>query len=563
MEGRVWERPLFVVFRFPQNACHMEGDKAMTHSQLRSAFILWAATSLAVASAAQTGSVRHAGSPAVSPEVKHDVSPPLWKMAQLSVGDAVRDPDQGHEAGKAPAAPNEKMSTAGATPAAVLQTKAPIPLAATLGLNFDGVPGTNYKAPDTNGTVGATQYVQWVNIRYAVFDKATGRKLLGPLSGANFWAGFGGPCQSQNQGDIIAEYDKAAGRWVVTHRASQTGGPYLECVAVSVTSDATGSYYRYAFANPFNDFFTDYLKIAVWPDGYYFSTDLQDANNHFKLQESMVCAFERSNMLLGKTATEQCFLVPSHTIYSLLPADLDGATAPPAGSPNYFVNLDKANQALDFWQFHVNWTTPADSTFTGPTILPVATFTEACLGGQCIPQPGTAQKVDSLGDRILYRLAYRNFGSYESLLVTHGVNAGRSVGVRWYEIRNPEGNPPTVYQQGTYAPDSNFRWMPSIAQDNAGNIAVGYSVSSPALYPAIRFTGRVPTDPLGTLEAEGLIKAGNGSELPPDWRWGDYTAMTVDPADDCTFWYTNEYYSVSSEQGWRTRIANFKFPSCP
>lgn len=445
---------------------------------------------------------------------------------------------------------------------AVAQASSLARLSVTAGLNFDGVPASGYQPPDTNGAIGATQYVQWVNTRFAVYSKSTGAKLLGPTAGSYFWQNFGGPCQSQNQGDIVAQYDKAAGRWVMTHRASQTNGSYVECVAVSVTSDATGSYYRYAFPNPFNKYFTDYPKLAVWPDGYYFSADLQDQNNHFKPKGSMVCAFDRNNMLRGNTATEQCFLVPNTTVYSLLPSDLDGQTAPPAGSPNYFVNLDAPNNALDLWKLHVDWTIPSNSTFTGPTILSVAAFTEACNGGFCIPQLGTSNVVDSLGDRVMYRFAYRNFGTYESLLVTHSVNSGTVAGVRWYEIRDPEANPPTLYQQGTIAPDSKYRWMPSIAQDKIGDIAVGYSVSSSAMYPSIRYTGRVPTDPLGTMEAENIIKSGGGAELAGNDRWGDYTSMTVDPVDDCTFWYTNEYYSASSIQSWRTRIASFKFSMC-
>ena len=405
--------------------------------------------------------------------------------------------------------------------------------------------------------------MQWVNTRYAVFNKTTGARVLGPLAGSNFWQGFGGPCQTTNQGDIIALYDKAAARWVVTHRAAQNGGPYVQCVAVSVTSDATGSYYRYAFPNPLNNYFTDYPKLGVWPDGYYYSADLENANNHFLFVATLVCAFDRNNMLLGNTASEQCFEAPSSTLHSFLPSDLDGQTAPPVGSPNYFVNLDPANNALDFWSFHVDWTTPSNSTFTGPTVLPVSTYIEACNGGVCIPQLNTTQVLDSLGDRVMYRLAYRNFGTYESLLVTHSVNTGTSVGVRWYEIRNPEGNPPTLYQQGTYAPDSNFRWMPSIAQDKLGDIAVGYSVSSTSMYPAIRYTGRVPSDPLGTMDTENVIIQGKGAELTGNGRWGDYSAMTVDPVDDCTFWYTNEYYATSSVKGWHTRIASFKFSSCP
>jgi hypothetical protein len=498
----------------------------------------------------------------------HDLSLPLRELVAMNrrTRKAQKDVEELDEKGHSGARPMalKKPGVQVQVTDALVQRSQPTKLATKSGLSFDGVPGVSFKVPDTNGAAGATQYVQWVNTRYSVYDKSSGKKLLGPVVGSTLWQGFGGPCQTTNEGDIIALYDKAAGRWVMTHRAAQSGGAYLECVAVSTTSDATGAYYRYAFVNPFNNFFTDYPKLGVWPDGYYFSADLQDISNHFHFMGTMVCAFDRNNMLLGNAATEQCFQVANTVVYSFLPSDLDGLTAPPPGSPNYFVNLDAANSALDFWQFHVDWTTPSNSTFTGPAIIPVAAFNEACQGGVCVPQLNSTQLLDSLGDRVMYRLSYRNFGSYESLLVTHAVNSniGNSVGVRWYEIRNPQGNPPTLYQQGTFAPDNNFRWMPSIAQDKVGNIAVGYSVSSSSMYPAIRYTGRVPSDPLGTMESENSILEGTGAELSGNGRWGDYSAMTVDPVDDCTFWYTNEYYNVSSVRNWRTRIASFKFSSC-
>jgi hypothetical protein len=250
-----------------------------------------------------------------------------------------------------------------------------------------------------------------------------------------------------------------------------------------------------------------------------------------------------------------------NSIYNLLPSDLDGSTPPPAGAPNYVLHVDTGK--LQLWRFHVDWVSPSKSKFSGPISVPVAAFTPACIGGSiCIPQPGTTQKLDSLGDRLMFRLAYRNFGDHESLVVNHSVVAGTSVGVRWYELRQP-GTTPVLYQQGTYAPDSSYRWMGSIAQDHAGNIALGYSISSKTIFPGIRYTGHLTTDPLGEMgQGEGTIIDGAGSQNGGLYRWGDYTAMAVDPTDDCTFWYTNQYLMLTGSFNWSTRIASFKFASC-
>src|SRR5207237_7950032 len=205
--------------------------------------------------------------------------------------------------------------------------------------------------------------------------------------------------------------------------------------------------------------------------------------------------------------------------------------------------------------------TPTNPTFTGPTALTVASYTEACgVSGTCVPQAGTTQRLDSLSDRLMYRLAYRNFGDHESLVVNHSVTAGSSVGVRWYEIRSPNATP-TVFQQGTYAPDSTFRWMGSIAMDQSGDIAVGYSASSGSINPAVRYTGRVPGDPLGTLESENSIIEGAGSQTGGLNRWGDYSSMSIDPADDCTFWYTSEYLAASGSFHWHPRNRAFRVTS--
>ena len=443
----------------------------------------------------------------------------------------------------------------------VIQTSTGPLVSTILPSNFDGV-GNGFTGPqgsftvqsippDTNGAVGATQYVQWVNTSFAVFDKATGSAVYGPAPGNTLWSGFGGLCETNNSGDPIAQYDKGAGRWVMLQPVFKS--PYAICVAVSTTSDATGSYYRYQFSVP-SGYFPDYPKLGVWADGYYLSYN-QFKGNRFA--GAAACALDRTKMLIGNAATMQCFKTGSGYA-SLLPSDLDGSTVPPQGSPAYFLNF--GSNSLNLWKFQVDFTTPGNSRFNGPVSIPVASFSEACGGGACIPQSGTTQKLDSLGDRLMYRLAYRNFGTYESMVVNHSVNTGNgNTGVRWYEIHSPGGTP-TVYQQGTYAPDSHYRWMGSIAMDQTGNIALGYSVSSSTMNPSIRFTGRIPSDVLGTMGTEQTILNGTGSQTNYT-RWGDYSSLTIDPIDDCTFWYTTEYLQ-STGFNWSTRIASFKFTSC-
>jgi uncharacterized membrane protein len=457
-------------------------------------------------------------------------------------------------------------------PDPVLQTAEGPLVPTTSGTNFLGVGNglsgftVQYAPPDTNGSAGATQYVQWVNVDFAVFSKSTGSVIYGPAAGNTLWTPLGGACASSNSGDPIAQYDKQANRWVMLQPVFSS--PYYLCVAVSTTSDATGSYNLYQFPIPSNHF-PDYPKLAVWPDGYYVSyNDFGSGGNNYT--GTYACALDRASMLAGNAATMQCFNA-GNSHFSLLPADLDGdspsapgtTAAPPANAPENFIELNYSTlSALDLYQFHVDWSNSSNSTFTGPVVISVAPFAEACGGGTCVPQSGTSEQLDSLGDRLMYRVAYRNFGSYESLLVSHSVNTGSgNTGIRWYEIRNPGSNP-TVYQQGTFAPDSSYRWMPSIAEDEKGDIALGYSVSSGTMHPAIRFTGRVPGDALGTMETENSIIEGAGSQLTNLSRWGDYSNMSVDPVDDCTFWYTNEYERANGTFNWSTRVASFTFPGC-
>jgi hypothetical protein len=491
--------------------------------------------------------VSSTGAVEVSAAVRHDVSPPLRNL-RPSAPSAASLREQ----------PLRLIGGSGANgPDGALQISAGPAAATTPGLSFAGIGQGDYgftdayAPPDTNGAVGATQYVQWVNVNFAVFDKSTHALVFGPVAGNTIWSGFGGGCQANNNGDPIVQYDKAANRWIMTQFSISTS-PYLQCVAVSTTSDATGSYYRYAFG--FGTQFPDYPKLGVWPDGYYMSFNIFNGGTTWA--GAKACALDRNAMLAGAAATIQCFQ-QSTAVASLLPSDLDGTNPPPAGSPDFFLNY--GSNSLNLWKFHVDFANSANSTFTGPTVIPVASFSAACNGGgTCIPQPGTTQKLDSLADRLMYRLAYRNFGDHEALVVNQSVTAGSSTGIRWYEIRSPNVTP-TVFQQGTYAPDAAFRWMGSIAMDHVGDIAVGYSVSSSSINPSIRYTGRVPTEPLGSLESETPVIAGSGSQLPTLSRWGDYSAMTVDPVDDCTFWYTNEYLKTSGDFNWST---SFKFPGC-
>jgi hypothetical protein len=425
-------------------------------------------------------------------------------------------------------------------------------------LGFEGLGNGQYgfsvtgAPPDTEGTVGATQYVQWVNTSFAVFNKSTGTLIAGPTAGNTLWSGFGGGCQTNNDGDPIVLYDKLAQRWVFSQFSVSTT-PYLQCIAVSTTSDATGTYNRYSFQY---SNFDDYPKMSVWPDAYYETFNMFAGGTTFVGADA--CAYNRSAMLAGTAATQVCFQQGT-SVGGLLPSDLDGSTAPPSGSPNYMLYFGTNN--LNLFKFHVDFTTPSNSTFTGPTVINVAAFSPLCGGGTCVPQPSTTQQLDSLADRLMYRLAYRNFGSHESLVVNHSVVAGSGGGIRWYEIQNPSGTP-VVAQQSTFAPDSNYRWMGSVAMDQAGDLAVGYSVSSSSLSPSVRFAGRVPTDPASTLESEVNIVSGSGSQTGGLSRWGDYSAMQIDPVDDCTFWFTEEYMKTTGSFNWNTRIANFKFPGC-
>jgi hypothetical protein len=500
---------------------------------------------------AQSGAA--SGPTTIRRDVHHDVSPPLHEMIKYAPPPSLERREV-EPLKRIPLPPG--LAQLEEDP--VRQTTTVPPPTPPVSQSFEGLGNGQYgfsvtgAPPDTEGSVGATQYVQWVNTSFAIFNKSNGALIAGPTAGSTLWSGFGGGCQTNNDGDPIVLYDKLAQRWVFSQFSVSTT-PYLQCIAVSTTSDATGSYNRYSFQYTN---FDDYPKMSVWPDAYYETFNMFAGGTTFTGADA--CAYNRAAMMAGTTATQVCFQ-QSTAVGGLLPADLDGTTAPPAGSPNYLLYFGTNN--LNLFKFHVDFSTPANSTFTGPTVINVAAFSPLCSGGTCVPQPGTSNTLDSLADRLMYRLAYRNFGNHESLVVNHSVTAGSAGGVRWYEIQNPGGTP-VVAQQSTFAPDSSYRWMGSIAMDQAGDIGLGYSVSSSSVSPSVRFTGRVPTDPASTMEAEVNMVTGSGSESAGLTRWGDYSAMQVDPVDDCTFWYTQEYMKTTGTFNWNTRIASFKFPGC-
>ena len=495
---------------------------------------------------------------------KNDVSPPLRNMKQLPI---VQSPE--HEAAENPKIPRNHVDS----PDPVVQNfLAPDLMPAPI-LNFDGIPfpgaACNCAPPDTDGEVGLTQYVQMVNEGYQVFNKATGASVLGPSGISTIWAGFGGFCQNNGHGDPIVLYDQIAGRWLISQFAGAGNKPTDECIAVSTSSDATGSYNRYGFHLGSN--FFDYPKIGVWLDGYYMSDNVFNAGTSAFLGVQAF-AFDRTAMLAGSAAT---FLTsgligsPATNEDPLLPGDIDGSTLPAAGTPCPFVEFpDSAGNngnTYSTWLFHADFVTPGNSTFIHRTSPAAAGFTFLCpVTRPCVPQPeGT--DLDGIGDRLMHRLPYRIIGGVERVVGNFNVSSGGVAGIRWFELRNVTSGSETVFQESTYQPDTTWRWMGSIAQDHLGNMALGFSASSTTIFPSVRYAGRLISDPAGTLgQGEtnmftGLGSQGGGTAS----RWGDYSAMSIDPVDDCTFWYTQEYNPPGvTTFNWRTRIGNFKFPTC-
>ncbi len=469
--------------------------------------------------------------------------------------------------------------------------------------SFEGIDAASVAHPeadaDTNGAVGTKQFMEWTNVYYQAYDKVTFAPVWStPQPGTTPFVTNGlTTCNNLNPGDGVILFDNLASRWVIAGHSPPPN--YYYCVAVSSTDDLTSSslkWYTYAFSlNSFlgtnaegTTYYPDWPKIATWPDAYYVGMDMGDPNKNYLDVAMMACAMDRANMLIGAAARPiQCFVSPnpvvssSYLAHSPEPADVEGTVPPPAGSPEYFASIQnpvldgvtKSSSTFNLWQFHVDWTTPSNSTFLQNSV-PVTSYIPGCYSTaspgntECVPQPTTATTgvhIDSVGDRFMFRFAYRNFGEYQSYLASHTVQPAAGMrtqtGIRWYELR---GNGiPTVFQSGTISPDKAlYRFMPSIAQDQSANAAVGYSISSASTHPGMSASWWNLTSQ--TTPTEIPLISGSGDEQNGT-LWGDYSSMTVDPVNGCTFWYVNEYLGANQTGSaviWKTRISNFTAPSC-
>jgi len=451
---------------------------------------------------------------------------------------------------------------------------------------------------DPNGSVGTKQYMEWINVYYQAYDKVTFAPVwTSPQVGITPWKNAQLTSCYNIVGDGVILFDRLASRWVIAARTS-TSNNYTYCIAVSNTDDlSSASLAWYAYAIPLNSilgsnaqgnvYFPDWPKLGTWPDAYYLTIDLNDVNLSYREVGVVVCALDRNSMLLGSSTPNppQCFRQassPSTAVYlghSLIPADVEGTTPPPAGRDEYLVSIQNppldgvstTSSTFNLWQFHVDWSNPANSTFT-QTSVAVSPYTPGCYNAAapvqtaCVPEPSTAvthNYIDSVGDRFMPGFSYRNFGSYESFLISHAVQAptgGQKTSIRWYELRGSKT--PSPYRSGNINFDSLYRFMPSIAEDAVGDAAVGYSISNASTHPGIEAAWWKLGSELKPSRVP--IFSGSGDEENSS-HWGDYTSMTVDPVDGCTFWYVNEYFAANqtgSSINWNTRIANFRAPGC-
>ena len=437
-------------------------------------------------------------------------------------------------------------------------------VSATKGIVFDGIATTQYVPSDSNLAVGPNHIVETVNVQYAVYNKS-GATLAGPTNITTLFGSLGGNCAA-NGSDPIVNYDRLADRWVISDVGiNNLFTAFSECVAVSKTNDPSGAYFLYAYS--FGTNLNDYPKLSVWPtasnSAYLATYNIFQGPALVTFLGADICAFDRTKMLAGTASAAQLCKMTPNSEGGYLPSDIDGPTAPTDGTPGLFLTWQNNNPGeLYLRKLTLNFAT-STATLSSPTTISVANQTLACgNGGTCVPQLGTTQTLDTLGDRLMYRFAIRHFADHDRAVVNHAVANGSQVAVRWYELYDPAGSV-TVNQQGTFAPDTTFRWMASMAEDKNGDIGLGYSASSSSIHPAIRFTGRVPSDTLGTMETEASILEGTGFQFGQYGnRWGDYTAMQVDPSDDCTFWYVDQYEKVNGVFNWHTSISSFAFNGC-
>jgi hypothetical protein len=520
------------------------------------------------------------GKTIVNPAVHFDRSaslPALYAAYQVPAAPPRRRPPGSNEPEQKPPSP----AVIGADGAAVEQVTQGTRPAAVLITSFDGM-GVGFTGPqgtsesrnpsDNSLAVGPNEIVQVVNSRMAIFSRQgarhpeTGKVLIGPIVTNTLFAGFGGPCEKSISGDAVVRYDQLADRWLFVvpnfrRPPDQPDAPYAMCYAVSAGPDPMGPYFRYQFDRPL---FPDYPRPAIWSDGYYLPTSTGDT-----VIQKHICAADRSKMLTGQAATEQCVVIDG--VNFLNSADIDGLRLPSAGMPNIIVAAGGTqlhdrfeDDGLFVYKFFVDWNDTSKTHLTGPDKIAVAPYHYLCNGqlSKCVPQPGTDVRLDAQGDKIMQRLVYRNFGRVQSILAVHSVDtkAGGG-GVRWYELRLDKNGTPQLYQQGTYAPDGNYRWMPSVAMDRKGDIAIGYSFGGSSTYPGQRFAARLASDPKGQMTLhESVIAEGQASQTNT-LRWEDFTTLDIDPADDCTFWYVGDYLKTGAEN-YSTRIGALRLPGC-
>jgi hypothetical protein len=543
------------------------------------------ACGLAVAQSAPSGSDAtadwQAGHTIVNPAVKTDRSAALPSLlATYKIPprpERRRTASDTNEPAAAPLPPVE----IGAEAAAIEQvTQGSRPAAAMvasfdgLGIGFDGPQGKyDARNPSDNSlAAGPNEIVQIVNSRLAIFTKqgrrypSTGKPIFGPVVTNTLFAGFGGPCEHSVSGDAVVRYDQLARRWlfvlpIFRRPADNPGGPYSMCYAVSTGPDPMGSYYRYEFNRPL---FPDYPRPAIWSDGYYLPTSTGDT-----VIQKHACVADRNKMLHGLPASEQCVIIDGVNFLNF--ADIDGQRLPPAGTPEIIMAAGGTQLHEHFeddgiyaYKLSVNWDDASKTRLTGPEKIPVAPYHYLCNGqlSKCVPQPNTEVRLDAQGDKLMQRLVYRNFGTYQAILAEHSVDtkAGGG-GVRWYQFRLDKSGNPQLYQQSTYAPSGDFRWMASMAMDRKGDIGVGYSYGGKTIYPGQRFAARMADDPKGQLTFQEASLVDGQASQTTTLRWEDYATLAMDPSDDCTFWYVGDYFKTG-EENYSTRIGGFRLPGC-